>query len=90
MYAVIVIINGTRSALVRTSSRRRAHTVATLCALHLHELYPGADAFLTDDQRHVFGVWMHPDKDGIIDKLRALEWPLPTDHCVLEGEYSVL
>ena len=89
MLAIIVNIAGDEGALIKTMHRDRANAVAMLCQLHLTALYPRATARLTNGT-DVWTIGMHPQKDEIIAKMRALEMPLPTGHYVLEGEYSVL
>lgn len=89
-YAVIMDNDGIAKALVKSSSHERCYAVYKLCELHLTKLYPQATATFSADYRFNLRMGMHPDKDFVLSRLLAFEFPLPVAKDILEGEYTVV
>lgn len=86
-FAILVKIDGEEYALLKTDNSERIEALAGLCR-HIEAVFPGQDAecFASTDRSTNVHVGMHPDRIWIIDKLRALEHPLP-DEIIIEGDY---
>lgn len=93
MKFAVTLDDGTEElAIIKTEHYDRAYAVFQLCELHLPDVFPHATITvkMCGDRRMNQKVGMHPDKDDIIEKLRAKEFPLPASKNVLEGvDYSV-
>lgn len=89
-FAVIIRENGTEYSLIKTSDEDRANAVAVLSQLHMKKLRPDAHISLSVNRSLNRAIEMHPQRDEIIDGLRALEFPLPVREYVIEGEYRRL
>lgn len=79
-------------AIIKTEYYDRAYAVFQLCELHLPKLFPHSTITvkMCGDRRMNQKIGMHPDKDWIIEQLRAREFPLPTSKDILEGvDYTV-
>lgn len=86
-HALIIEHGGEDAAIIKSNDTRRVEALARLCALHLSALRPGARLYYSDDPAQNAHTPMHPEKDAIIDGLRALEFPLPKSEIVIEGEW---
>lgn len=91
-FAVTIDDGQEELAIIKTENYDRAYAVAQLCGLHLAKLFPREtlEVRFSADRRRNLKVGMHPDKDDIINRLRAKEFPLPAGKDILEGvDYSV-
>jgi hypothetical protein len=83
----VLIDNGSGwQALVKSSYYERCQAVFGLCELHLAKLYPESRSQLSSDYRKNLRVGMHPDRDFVLARLLASEFPLPVGQTILEGE----
>jgi hypothetical protein len=89
-FAVLLKGNDGEHALIKTNVFDRAYAVQKLCDLHLKTLRPDAYAFTSTNRKRNLQVGIHTDRDWIMARLLALEFPLPVGKDVLEGEYSVV
>jgi hypothetical protein len=90
MKFAVVIDNGSGwHALIKSDYYDRCYAVFKLCDLHLAKLYPKAKARLSPHHEQNLMVGMHPDRELILSRLLASEFPLPRSHDVLEGEYTL-
>lgn len=89
-HAVIMNNGDGWHALVKSSAFERCYAVHQLCRLHLKKLYPNANAELSSEYTYNLRVGMHPDREFVLAKLLALEFPLPSPKHILEGEYAVM
>lgn len=85
----VVIANGDDwHALVKSDFYDRCFAVLKLSELHLTKLYPETKVMLSVDLKFNSRVGMHPDKELILSRLLASEFPLPVAHDILEGSYA--
>jgi hypothetical protein len=88
-YAVVMKSGKDWHALIKSDHYDRCYAVFKLCDLHLAKLYPKAKAKLSPYREQNLMVDMHPDRELILSRLLASEFPLPRSHDVLEGEYTL-
>lgn len=88
-FAVLISDKGERHALIKSNVYKRCYAVHQLCLLHLKAVVPGANAVLSADRRSNLKADIHPDRERIMAKLLAREFPLPSNKDVLEGEYTI-
>lgn len=84
MYAVIIVHNHEKQALIKTDDKNNAVLVALLCR-HLPEVIPGATFYLSGDSTDIASVGVHPDREWIMGKLREKEFPLPKKPKIIDA-----
>lgn len=89
-FAVIIEQGKERTALIKTGYFPRAQAVQILAELHMATVLPGAVVSFSSNLRANQAVPIHPERDRLLDRLRAAEWPLPVAEETLEGSYSVV
>jgi hypothetical protein len=89
MKFAVVMENGDGwHALVKSDHYDRCFAVFKLCELHLAKLYPKAEVKLSPYHEQNLRVGMHPDRELVLSRLLASEFPLPVAHDILEGSYT--
>lgn len=89
-YAVVIKDGDGWQALVKSNHYERCYAVAKLCDLHLAKVMKVPRYKLSTDRQPNLRVGMHPDREAILARLLALEFPLPAPKEVLEGEYAAM
>lgn len=88
-YAIVLILDGEKYALIKTDNEARASIFVALCERYMKQIFPKAQVQISKNLTLNKQLCIHPEKEWIINRLRELHMAIPTGSSdIIEGEYE--